>query len=212
MNIRAIGNTYVYNTETKYLSRNDEKGNDSIGYAVSDESCPKNNFEPALSYSEYKEIADNWRLSQVNNQSVSDEKSSRELLQGKIEEMQENIENGDLDHEPVVKIGASEFTETEWDTFLENFDDLQEEILSKATHIASVTMEGKQDHLLTAHITSDTGDLYAVSRKIFFAFADARVPLLEMSQKKANLEDIFLELTESPAENEEKEEEHDRGI
>ena len=128
MNIRAIGNTYVYNTETKYLSRNDEKGNDSIGYAVSDESCPKNNFEPALSYSEYKEIADNWRLSQASSQPASDEKSSRELLQGKIEEMQENIENGDLDHEPVVKIGASEFTETEWDTFLENFDDLQEEI------------------------------------------------------------------------------------
>ena len=76
-----------------------------------------------------------------------------------------------------------------------------EEILSKVEHIAGVTMEGKQDHLLTAHITSDNGDLYAVSRKIFFAFADARAALLEMSLKKANLEDIFLELTESPAEN-----------
>ena len=87
-----------------------------------------------------------------------------------------------------------------------------EEILTKVAHIANVTMEGKQDGLLTAHITSDTGNLYEVSRRIFFAFADARVPLLEMSLKKANLEDIFLELTESPAENEEKEEEHDRGI
>ena len=87
-----------------------------------------------------------------------------------------------------------------------------EEILTKVAHIANVTMEGKQDGLLTAHITSDTGNLYEVSRRIFFAFADARVPLLEMSLKKANLEDIFLELTESPAENGEKEEEHDRGI
>ena len=104
-------------------------------------------------------------------------------------------------------LGANEITLT-----TDASETQMEEILSKAAHIASVTMEGKQDHLLTAHITSDTGDLYAVSRKIFFAFADARVPLLEMSLKKANLEDIFLELTESPAENEEKEEEHDRGI
>ncbi len=57
-----------------------------------------------------------------------DEKSSREILQGKITEMQENIENGDLDYAPVFQIGAGEFTEKEWDTFLENFDELQKDI------------------------------------------------------------------------------------
>ncbi|MBQ6845231.1 MAG: hypothetical protein IJO60_11435 [Agathobacter sp.] len=57
-----------------------------------------------------------------------EEKSSREILQGKIAEMQENIENGDVDHDPVFQIGASEFTEKEWDTLLENYDELQEEI------------------------------------------------------------------------------------
>ena len=60
--------------------------------------------------------------------SKADEKNSREILQGKIAEMQENIENGDVDHAPVFKIGASEFTEDEWDTFLENYDELQDDI------------------------------------------------------------------------------------
>ena len=57
-----------------------------------------------------------------------DIKSSREVLQGKIEEMQENIENGDVDHEPAFQIGASEFTEKEWDLFLDNYDKLQDDI------------------------------------------------------------------------------------
>lgn len=52
-------------------------------------------------------------------------------------------------------------------------------------------------NLVTAHITSDRKDLYEVSRSIFFAFADEKAPILEMSLKKANLEDIFLELTDA---------------
>lgn len=42
--------------------------------------------------------------------------------------------------------------------------------------------------------------LHDVSRALFFAFAGAGVPLLEMALKKANLEDIFIELTEQSAE------------
>ena len=34
-------------------------------------------------------------------------------------------------------------------------------------------------------------------RQLFFLFADRKTALLEMALKKANLEDIFLELTES---------------
>lgn len=60
--------------------------------------------------------------------SKADEKSSREILQGKIIEMQENIEAGDVDNTPVFQIGASEFSEKEWDTFLENYDEVQEDI------------------------------------------------------------------------------------
>lgn len=60
--------------------------------------------------------------------SKAEEKSSREILQGKIEEMQENIETGNLDHEPVFQIGASEFTENGWEQLLENFDEVQEDV------------------------------------------------------------------------------------
>ena len=38
--------------------------------------------------------------------------------------------------------------------------------------------------------------IYDVSRDVFYAFAKNEMALLEMSLKKANLEDIFLELTE----------------
>ena len=50
------------------------------------------------------------------------------------------------------------------------------------------------------HVKTDLEDIYELSRDIFFAFADARRPLLEMALKKANLEDVFIELTENAAE------------
>lgn len=45
-------------------------------------------------------------------------------------------------------------------------------------------------------IKNDHDNIYDVSRDIFYAFAKNEMALLEMSLKKANLEDIFLELTE----------------
>ena len=39
-------------------------------------------------------------------------------------------------------------------------------------------------------------NMYEISKKLFFAFAAFQLPLLEVNLKKANLEDIFLELTE----------------
>ncbi len=45
-------------------------------------------------------------------------------------------------------------------------------------------------------IQSDCEDIYELSSKIFRAFAASGYVLLEMALKKANLEDIFLELTE----------------
>jgi len=72
-----------------------------------------------------------------------------------------------------------------------------EAILSNVKDLREVRMELKEANLVTAHITSDRKDLYEVSRGIFFAFADAKAPILELSLKKANLEDIFLELTDA---------------
>ena len=54
----------------------------------------------------------------------------------------------------------------------------------------------KEEGYTAVRLKTDVRDIHAVSRALFLAFADRRVPLLEMSLKKANLEDIFIELTE----------------
>ena len=46
------------------------------------------------------------------------------------------------------------------------------------------------------HVRTDLDDLYEMSGAIFHAFAAKDQTLLEMTFKKANLEDVFLELTE----------------
>ena len=56
--------------------------------------------------------------------------------------------------------------------------------------------EGEQG-LVTACIHTGLERIHEASRAIFFAVADRRIPLLEMSLKKASLEDVFLELTEA---------------
>ena len=48
----------------------------------------------------------------------------------------------------------------------------------------------------SVQMKSDCDDIFALSRKIFRTFAESKFDLLELSLKKANLEDIFLELTE----------------
>ena len=74
------------------------------------------------------------------------------------------------------------------------------EILSQVEHLTSTQLETEESGLVVAHLKTDLKDIYAVSRALFFAFAEKHKPLLEMSLKKANLEDIFLELTEKDGE------------
>ena len=50
---------------------------------------------------------------------------------------------------------------------------------------------------MVARIKTDFDDIYAVSGAIFTAFAAKQKVLLEMTLEKADLEDIFIELTES---------------
>lgn len=52
------------------------------------------------------------------------------------------------------------------------------------------------DKYFEINMAVDAQQLYVVSRRIFMVFAECGVPLLEMRLQKANLEDIFLELTE----------------
>ncbi len=68
--------------------------------------------------------------------------------------------------------------------------------LSGIEQISDIGWEPEADGPLTAHVRTDSEDIYAVSRSIFQAFAHAGLPLLELTPKKATLEDVFLELTE----------------
>lgn len=53
--------------------------------------------------------------------------SSQEILHNKIEEMQENIEAGNVDFEPVFQIGGKSYTQEEWKKLLEYVDEVEEE-------------------------------------------------------------------------------------
>lgn len=70
-------------------------------------------------------------------------------------------------------------------------------ILKGIPHIVEMNVEQKDDGFAQACLRTDHDDIYEVSRAIFCAFAAKERVLLEMSLKKANLEDIFIELTES---------------
>ena len=78
--------------------------------------------------------------------------------------------------------------------------DLPEErfraILAEVPGVTDVTCTAAGSRL-TGTVRTEGEDLYALSRAVFLAFAAAGEPLLEMRVKKADLEEIFLELTEA---------------
>ena len=69
-------------------------------------------------------------------------------------------------------------------------------ILADLDHITEAQVEAQDQGTVTVRIKTDLRDIHVLSRAIFFAFAGKGKALLEMAVKKANLEDIFLELTE----------------
>ena len=79
-------------------------------------------------------------------------------------------------------------------------DSSQQEILSSVKNISDVRIEARDERFVQAHIKTDCEDIFAVSRAVFFAFSTRKTALLEMSLKKANLEDVFIELTENGGE------------
>ncbi len=72
-------------------------------------------------------------------------------------------------------------------------------ILSEVSHITELQVDAMATDYCTASIKTDHDDIYAVSREVFKAFAKNHKALLEMSLKKANLEDVFIELSEGSA-------------
>ncbi len=71
-----------------------------------------------------------------------------------------------------------------------------EQVLGEIDHIVDTQLTPQADGTVAVKVKTDGDSIYDVSRAIFFAFARRNQALLEISLKKANLEDIFLELTE----------------
>ena len=73
------------------------------------------------------------------------------------------------------------------------------EILAGVDHIIELSTEETALGWTTAHVKTDHDNIYDISRAVFLAFSASGKVLLEMALKKASLEDVFLELTESSA-------------
>lgn len=95
----------------------------------------------------------------------------------------ENLEQHLLSHNEVVL--TSDASEDEVRTLLSNID-----------HITDLTLEAAEGGLVTARVKTDLSSAFDLSRRIFSVFAAGGAVLLELTVKKANLEDIFLELAE----------------
>lgn len=78
------------------------------------------------------------------------------------------------------------------------------EALFSVEHITDLTIETNETNILSAHLKTDAQDIYSVSKEVFFAFAKRNQALLELTLKRATLEDIFLELTETEEPSKEK--------
>jgi ABC-2 type transport system ATP-binding protein len=74
--------------------------------------------------------------------------------------------------------------------------DEAEAVLAGVEHIAAARFEPRGDDRTAIWVTTDHDDIYDLSRALFFAFAGQGKALLEMAVKTANLEDVFIGLTD----------------
>ena len=72
-------------------------------------------------------------------------------------------------------------------------------LLEGISHITELALAESTPELVTARIKTGLSDVYQLSRAVFSAFAASGNTLLELAVKKANLEDIFLELADNDA-------------
>lgn len=71
-----------------------------------------------------------------------------------------------------------------------------EEVLNGIVKITEWDMKTQEDGLIETNVRTESENVKDICRELFFAFADKKKAILEMSSKKANLEDVFIELTE----------------
>ena len=71
-----------------------------------------------------------------------------------------------------------------------------EKILTAVPDVSGLEIRGEEDGRTSARLHGAGQDIYQSCREIFLAFAGAGVVLLELTPKKASLEEVFLELSE----------------
>ncbi len=74
-----------------------------------------------------------------------------------------------------------------------------DEILKEMDGISDWQMKVLEDGNTCVDLRIEFGEVSDICRNIFFAFAGKKKALLELTSRKANLEDVFIELTESEA-------------
>lgn len=70
------------------------------------------------------------------------------------------------------------------------------EILKNMKHITDWDCADQEDGSVAVHIKTAAGATREICCELFFAFAARQLAIFEMTSKKANLEDVFIELTE----------------
>ncbi len=84
--------------------------------------------------------------------------------------------------------------------------DTLEQLLGSVEALTTFQIEPGSQGQCLVHIQTDAADIHAVSGSIYRAFAKTDLVLMEMSVKRGNLEDVFLELAEGNTQPEEREE------
>lgn len=73
-------------------------------------------------------------------------------------------------------------------------------IMSAAAMQEEYTLDETEDGLVQIHMKAETDSARSLCRQIFWLFANEKKAIVEMTTRKANLEDVFIELTESEVE------------
>ncbi|MCI5648732.1 MAG: ABC transporter ATP-binding protein [Fusicatenibacter sp.] len=74
------------------------------------------------------------------------------------------------------------------------------EILDRIEQIDEWEAKTQEENVQQIEIRTTSGDTKEICRQLFFAFAEKQKAILQMSWKRANLEDVFIELTEGEKE------------
>lgn len=75
-----------------------------------------------------------------------------------------------------------------------------EKILRSVIHISECEFDEMDDQTTLVKVKTEAENTTDIRREIFFAFAEEKKAILEMTCRKANLEDVFIELTEVESE------------